>query len=214
MVNFSVVGKKLGMSRLYNEQGEVIPVTLVKIYNGCISDFMANENKDFNKIVLAYGKVNNPEKKISKPLLGFYKKKNLDPYKNKAEFKVAKNLEFKTGDLLNVDNLGLGDVVDVIGISKGKGFAGPMKRWNFKGLRATHGVSVSHRSHGSTGQRQDPGKVFKGKKMAGHMGSERKTIKNLVIASVNKEEGIVCIKGAIPGHKGGDVIIAVKVSNK
>lgn len=212
---FSVVGKKIGMSRLYNETGEVTPVTLVKVYDGQVVEFIANDNeKDFNKVVLAYGKVNNPKKKISKPLLGFYKKKGLEPYKNKAEFKVAKNLEFKTGDVLNVDNLAVNDLIDVIGTSKGKGFAGPMKRWNFKGLRASHGVSVSHRSHGSTGQRQDPGKVFKGKKMAGHMGSERVTIKNLEIVDVDREDGVVCIKGAIPGHRGSDVVISVKISNK
>jgi len=211
---FSVVGKKLGMSRLYDESGKVTPVTLIQVYNGCVSDFKVNENKDFNKIVLAYGKVNNPKKKISKPLLGFYKKKNLEPYKNKKEIKVSKDLEFKAGDILNANNLALGDVVDVIGTSKGKGFAGVMKRWGFKGLRATHGVSISHRMPGSTGQRQDPGKVFKGKKMAGHMGDVRKTIKNLKIVDINKENNLVCVKGAIPGHRGSDVTIVVKASSK
>jgi large subunit ribosomal protein L3 len=211
---FSVVGKKIGMSRLYDEKGKVTPVTLVKIYDCCVSDLKINENKDFNKVVLSYGKYKNPEKKMTKSLLGFYKKKNLDPYKDKSEFKVSKDLEFKSGDILNAENLANGDLVDVVGISKGKGFAGVMKRWNFKGLRATHGVSISHRSHGSTGQRQDPGKVFKGKKMAGHMGSERVTIKNLEIVNIDKEDGVVCIKGAIPGHKGSDVVISVKVSNK
>jgi len=211
---FSVVGKKLGMSRLYDESGKVTPVTLIQVYNGCVSDFKVNENKDFNKIVLAYGKVNNPKKKISKPLLGFYKKKNLEPYKNKKEIKVSKDLEFKAGDILNANNLALGDVVDVIGTSKGKGFAGVMKRWGFKGLRATHGVSISHRMPGSTGQRQDPGKVFKGKKMAGHMGDVRKTIKNLKIVDINKENNLVCVKGAIPGYRGSDVTIVVKASSK
>jgi large subunit ribosomal protein L3 len=212
---FSVVGKKLGMSRLYDEKGNVIPVTLVEVYEGCIVDVKTDGAENFNKVVLAYGKVNNPQKKISKPLLGFYKKRNLDPFKNKAEFKIDKNLDVKVGDFLNIEKLESNFLVDVVGISKGKGFAGVMKRWGFKGLRASHGTSISHRTPGSTGQRQDPGMVWKNKKMPGHMGCERKTIKNLLIVDVNKEDKIVCIKGAIPGGAGSDVVIAIKkVSNK
>ncbi len=207
----AVVGKKLGMSRIYTNNGEVIPVTLIKIYESLISDFKKYEDKDFNHITISYGKDKKTEKRIKKPVLGFYKKKNLEAYNNMKTFKVSKGSEFNIGDFIGLNVLKEGFIVDVTGISKGKGFAGAMKRHGFGGLEAAHGVSISHRSIGGTGTKRREGKVIKGKKMAGHMGSEKVTVKNLEIIKIENDDNVICVKGAVPGCKGAELVI--KTSN-
>ena len=203
----AVMGKKLGMSRIYAGNGEVIPVTLIKIYDALISNFKKYDDRDYNHVSISYGKDKKTEKRINKPVLGFYKKNNLEAYDNMRTFKVAKDKEFTVGDFLGLNALQEGFVVDVTGISKGKGFAGVIKRFGFAGLEAAHGVSVSHRSLGGTGFRRREGKVIKGKKMAGHMGSEKVTVKNLKIVKIENNDGVICVKGAVPGCKGAELII-------
>ena len=202
-----IVGKKIGMSRIYDSKGAVIPVTLIQIYDCCVSDVNALEDKDYVNVVLSYDKPKNPEKKLTKSILGIYKKKNLDPYAKMTTVRMSKDKTFNIGDILKADFLEGTPLVDVVGVSKGKGFAGGMKRWGFRGLEATHGVSVSHRSIGSTGNRMSPAKVFKGKKMPGQLGDEQVTVKNLNVVDIDTADNIVCVKGAIPGFKGRDVII-------
>lgn len=205
----AMVGKKLGMSRLYLDNGAVVPVTLIKIYDSLVSDYKTYDDKDFNHVSLSYGKDKKTEKRINKSVLGFYKKKNLEPYNNMKTFKVDKDETFNVGDILDYNQFKEGDVINVTGTSKGKGFAGAMKRFHFGGLEAAHGVSISHRSIGGTGMRRREGKVIKGKKMAGHMGSEQVTVKNLKIVKIEGEDGVICVKGAVPGCKGSDLIIKV-----
>lgn len=202
-----LVGKKIGMSRIYDSKGTVIPVTLIQLYECCVSDVNAMEDKDYNNVVLSYDKPKNPEKKMTKSILGIYKKKNLEPYSKMTTVRMSKDKTFNIGDILKADLLNGINFVDVVGISKGKGYAGGMKRWGFHGLEATHGVSVSHRSLGSTGNRMSPAKVWKGKKMPGHLGNEQVTIKNLKIVDIDLTDNLVCVKGAIPGFNGRDVLI-------
>lgn len=203
----AMIGKKLGMSRLYLENGVVVPVTLIKIYNSLVSDFKSYEDKNFNHVVVSYGKDKKTEKRINKPVLGYYKKKNLEAYDNMKTFKVPTNETFNVGDMLDFSQFKQGDVLNITGISKGKGFAGGMKRYGFSGLEASHGVSISHRSLGGTGNRRTEGKVAKGKKMPGHMGSEQVTVKNLKVVQIENDNGVICVKGAVPGCKGSDLII-------
>lgn len=202
-----IVGKKIGMSRIYDSKGAVIPVTLIQLYECCVSDVNALEDKDYVNVVLSYDKPKNPEKKLSKSVLGIYKKKNLEPYSKMTTVRMSKDKTFNIGDILKADLLEGTPLVDITGISKGKGFAGGMKRWNFRGLEASHGVSVTHRSIGSTGNRMSPAKVFKGKKMPGQLGDEQVTVKNLKVVDIDPTDNIICVKGAIPGFKGRDVII-------
>ena len=202
-----IVGKKIGMSRIYDSKGAVIPVTLIQIYDCCVSDVNALEDKDYVNVVLSYDKPKNPEKKLTKSILGIYKKKNLEPYSKMTTVRMSKDKTFNIGDILKADFLEGTPLVDVVGISKGKGYAGGMKRWGFRGLEATHGVSLTHRSIGSTGNRMSPAKVFKGKKMPGQLGDEQVTVKNLKVVDIDTADNIVCVKGAIPGFKGRDVII-------
>ncbi len=202
-----IVGKKIGMSRIYDSKGAVIPVTLIQLYECCVSDVNPLEDKDYVNVVLSYDKPKNPEKKLSKSVLGIYKKKNLEPYSKMTTVRMSKDKTFNIGDILKADLLEGTPLVDITGISKGKGFAGGMKRWNFRGLEASHGVSVSHRSIGSTGNRMSPAKVFKGKKMPGQLGDEQVTVKNLKVVDIDPTDNIICVKGAIPGFKGRDVII-------
>ena len=152
-----MIGKKIGMSRIYDESGVVVPVTLVKVYDGCVSN--VKNCDDYNLVTLSYGKDNKTEKRLSKPVLGFYKKNNLEAYDNMKTFKMDADVEFVLGSILGIDQFNKGDVVDVSGVSKGKGFAGGMKRWGFGGLEAAHGVSISHRSIGGTGFRRREGRV-------------------------------------------------------
>ncbi len=202
-----IVGKKIGMSRIYDSKGAVIPVTLIQLYECCVSDVNPLEDKDYVNVVLSYDKPKNPEKKLSKSVLGIYKKKNLEPYSKMTTVRMSKDKTFNIGDILKADLLEGTPLVDITGISKGKGFAGGMKRWNFRGLEASHGVSVTHRSIGSTGNRMSPAKVFKGKKMPGQLGDEQVTVKNLKVVDIDPTDNIICVKGAIPGFKGRDVII-------
>jgi large subunit ribosomal protein L3 len=204
-----LIGQKIGMSHLFNQDGIMQPLTFVKLYDNCVLDLAVNENKDFDSLVVAFDKVTNA-KKLNKSQVGFFNKKATPMFRKVKQSKIKKGSQFKANDSIAVDSvLKEGDIIAVSGITIGKGFAGVMKRHNFSGLEASHGVSVSHRSHGSTGQRQDPGKVFKGKKMAGHMGVDKVTVKNLQILVVDKEQSVIGIKGAIPGNPGGDVIVKI-----
>ena len=197
------------MSHIFKDNGTVVPLTMVQVYDNCVLELLVNENKDFDNLSLAFEKVTNP-KKVSKPLAGVFNKKSVPLFKKIRGSQVRKGLELKTGDQITIDSVvKAGDFIDVRGLTVGKGFAGVMKRWGFAGLEASHGVSVSHRSHGSTGQRQDPGKVFKGKKMAGHMGVDNITVKNLEVLIVDKEKSVIALKGSIPGNPGGDVVLKI-----
>ena len=202
-----LVGKKIGMSRIYDSKGSVIPVTLIQLYECCVSEVNPMEDKDYNNVVLSYDEPKNAEKKLSKAILGIYKKKNLQPYSKMTTVRMSKDKTFNIGDILKADLLNGVNLVDVVGISKGKGYAGGMKRWNFRGLEASHGVSITHRSIGSTGNRMSPAKVWKGKKMPGHLGNEQVTIKNLKVVDIDPTDNVICVKGAIPGFSGRDVLI-------
>ncbi len=203
-----LIGQKIGMSHLFGEDGVSTPLTFVKLYDNCVLDHITNENKDFDTLVVAFDKTE--AKKINKAQVGHFNKKSTPLFKQVKQSRVKKGASFKTNDIISVVSvINEGDFVDVSGITSGKGFAGVMKRHNFAGLEASHGVSVSHRSHGSTGQRQDPGKVFKGKKMAGHMGVDKITVKRLQVLVIDKEKSLLGIKGAIPGHAGSDVVIKI-----
>ncbi len=202
-----LVGKKIGMSRIYDSKGSVIPVTLIQLYECCVSEVNPMEDKDYNNVVLSYDEPKNAEKKLSKAILGIYKKKNLKPYSKMTTVRMSKDKTFNIGDILKADLLNGVNLVDVVGISKGKGYAGGMKRWNFRGLEASHGVSITHRSIGSTGNRMSPAKVWKGKKMPGHLGNEQVTIKNLKVVDIDPTDNVICVKGAIPGFSGRDVLI-------
>jgi large subunit ribosomal protein L3 len=210
----SLLGKKIGMTQLKSSSGSVIAVTLVQVLEHDVIGFKTIAKDGYNAIILSAGDFVK-EKNISKPQLAQYKKLGIQPRRNIFEVRVEndKSLTSFTKSEESIFSNIDGRFVDVSGITVGKGFAGPMKRWNFAGLEASHGVSVSHRSHGSTGQRQDPGRVFKGKKMAGHMGSKNVTIQNLQIVHVDQDLGLVAIHGAIPGHKNSYVFLndAVKM---
>ncbi|MFT6332784.1 MAG: large subunit ribosomal protein L3 [Lentimonas sp.] len=205
----NLIAKKIGMTHLYQESGAAVPFTMVQLYDNCILDLTVNSDKEFDNVLIGFDKATKPEK-VSKPISGVFLKKDIPVHKKIYGCRVNKNFAHKVGDVIDADTvLKEGDLVNVSGISNGKGFAGAMKRHNFAGLEASHGVSISHRSHGSTGQCQDPGKVFKGKKMAGHMGVDNITVKNLEILLINKENKTIGIKGAIPGSKGSDIVIKI-----
>lgn len=197
------------MSHIFKDTGASVPLTMIQVYDNCVLDLTVNADKDFDSLLMAFEKTENA-KKVSKPLTGVFNKKSVPLFKKMRGSQVKKNLEYKTGDQITIDSvIKEGDKISVSGVTIGKGFAGVMKRWNFRGLEASHGVSVSHRSHGSTGQRQDPGKTFKGKKMAGHMGVDNVTVKNVEVLIVDKEKSIIAVKGSIPGNSGGDVIVKI-----
>lgn len=205
-----LAGKKLGMSHVFDENNNMVPLTFISLYDAAIMDVTKVENSDNHLTLVAYNKANST-KNISKNLLGSFKKKKIANYRKVFGYQTSKTPEYKVGDNLNYsDFIKEGDEVAVTGTSIGKGFAGGMKRHGFGGLEATHGVSISHRSHGSTGQCQDPGKVFKGKKMAGHMGSSKVTVKNLQIMLFDKEKNVIAVKGSIPGSKKSDIFVKVK----
>ena len=196
-----VIAKKLGMTRVYSEDGTHIPVTVLSL-EGC--QVVAHKTMDrdgYSALQLGAGAAKT--NRVSKAERERFAKAKVEPKKKLAEFRVAEDNSIAVGSEITADHFVVGQKVDVKGTSIGKGFAGAMKRWNFGGLRATHGVSISHRSHGSTGQCQDPGKVFKGKKMAGHMGARRRTMQNVEIARVDIDRGLLLIKGNVPGSKGG-----------
>jgi len=200
-----VIAQKVGMTRIFTEAGEHIPVTVLKLDNCQVVGHRTNDKNGYTALQLGAGK--RKPSRLTKAARQNFAVAQVEPKRKLAEFRVSPENLIEVGAEITADHFIAGQFVDVTGSSQGKGFAGAMKRWNFGGLRATHGVSISHRSHGSTGQRQDPGKVFKGKKMAGHMGSERVTTQNLVVVKTDPERGLLMVRGAVPGSKGGWVLV-------
>ena len=201
-----------GMTRVYDDQGHHVPVTVLKVDNCQVVDVRTADKNGYTAVQLGVG--SRRKSRVSKAMLGNYAKAKVEPKAKLAEFRVSPENMLDVGATLCVTHFVPGQFVDVVGTSIGRGFQGVMKRHNFGGLRATHGVSVSHRSHGSTGQRQDPGKVFKGKKMAGHMGDVRVTTQNLKVVAVRPEEGLILIEGNIPGATSSYVLIKDAVKKK
>ena len=206
-----LIGKKIGMTREFYKSGQSVPVTAVKIDKGRIIQLITKDQRGYNAIQVGFGKIKNS--KLSKQMKGFFSKKNTKPKKVLKEFRVSKLDNYKEGNELGLEIFKDAKFVDVRSKTIGKGFAGAMKRHNFGGLRASHGVSISHRAHGSTGQNQDPGKVFKGKKMAGHMGSKMRTKQNIEIIKTDLENDIMYLKGSIPGSKNTEVLVKQSVKN-
>ncbi len=211
MSEIGLIGKKIGMSREFYKTGQSIPVTVVKLEKARVIQVIEQEKRGYKAVQVGFGSIKTS--KISKPLKGYFTKKNTEPKKKLKEFRVADTEKYKEGNEFGLEIFKDIKFVDVRSKTIGKGFAGVMKRHNFSGLRATHGVSVSHRSHGSTGQRQDPGKVFKGKKMAGHMGDKFRTIQNLEIIKSDLENNLLYLKGSIPGSKNSEVIVKKAAKN-
>ena len=206
-----LIGKKIGMTREFYKSGQSVPVTAVKIDKGRIIQLISKDQRGYNAVQVGFGKIKNS--KLSKQMKGFFSKKNTEPKKVLKEFRVSKLDNYKEGNELGLEIFKDAKFVDVRSKTIGKGFAGAMKRHNFAGLRASHGVSISHRAHGSTGQNQDPGKVFKGKKMAGHMGSKMRTKQNIEIIKTDLENDIMYLKGSIPGSRNTEVLVKQSVKN-
>ena len=199
------------MTREFYKTGQSVPVTVIKMEKGRVIDVISEEKRGYKAVQIGFGKIKSS--KISKAMKGYFTKKNTEPKKKLKEFRV-KNLEnYKEGNELGLEIFKDVKFVDIRSTTIGKGFAGVMKRHNFRGLRASHGVSVSHRSHGSTGQRQDPGKVFKNKKMAGHMGNKYRTMQNLEIIKKDIQNQLLFIKGSIPGSKNSEVMVTKSIKN-
>ena len=211
MTEIALYGKKIGMTREFYKSGQSVPVTVVKLDKARVIQIIKKDQRGYNAVQLGYGKIKNS--KLNKSLKGYFAKKNTEPKRKLKEFKV-KNLEqYKEGNEFGLEIFKEVKFVDVKSKTIGKGFAGAMKRHNFSGLRASHGVSISHRSHGSTGQRQDPGKVFKGKKMAGHMGDKLRTIQNIEIIKSDIDNNLLYLKGSIPGSKNTEVMVKKSVKD-
>ena len=210
-MSIGLIGIKVGMTREFMESGQSVPVTVIRVEKGRVLDVISKDQRGYNAVKLGFFRLKNS--KLTKQMKGYFAKKNTEPKKILKEFRVENTDEYKEGNELGLEIFKDKKFLDVRSKTIGKGFAGVMKRWNFGGLRASHGVSVSHRSHGSTGQRQDPGKVFKGKKMAGHMGDKVRTMLNLEIVKSDLENNLLYLKGSIPGSKNSTVLIrgAVKV---
>lgn len=204
-----VIAKKIGMSQIFTETGEAIPVTILQVELNHVIGSKTADKHGYNAVILGSGKA----KRASKPIKGICAKANFEPLRNIKEFRVSANALPEIGKSISLNHFVTGQKVDVCATTIGKGFAGPMKRHNFAGLEASHGVSISHRAHGSTGQRQDPGKVFKNKKMAGHMGNTKVTIQNLEVVAIDEELSIIALRGAVPGAKNSTVYVtdAVKM---
>jgi large subunit ribosomal protein L3 len=200
-----LVATKLGMTRLFKDDGTTVPVTVLHVDNVRVVAKRTAEKDGYDAVQVGLGKAKT--KNVSKPNRGHFAKAGVEAPRAVREFRVASDALLEPGTRLSPAHFVAGQFVDVVGTTKGKGFAGAMKRWNFAGLEATHGVSISHRSHGSTGNRQDPGKTFKNKKMAGHLGVERVTTQNLQVAGVDVEKGLLLLKGAVPGAKGSLVLV-------
>ena len=200
-----LIAQKLGMTRIFTDAGEHVPVTVLLIEKCQVVAQRTTDKHGYTALQIGVG--TRKPKHTSNPERQRFAKAEIEPKRKLAEFRVSADNLIEVGTEITANHFVPGQLVDVTGDSKGKGFQGAMKRWNFGGLRATHGVSISHRSHGSTGQRQDPGKVFKGKKMAGHLGDERVTTQNLVVVKSDVERGLLMIRGAVPGSKGGWVLI-------
>src|SRR5271165_2745917 len=200
-----IIAKKLGMSRVFTDAGDHVPVTVLQVEGCQVVAHRTQEKNGYTALQLGVGKAK--VKNVSKAERGRFAVAHVEPKMRIAEFRVAEDKLIPVGAEITADHFAVGQYVDVTGVTIGKGFAGAMKRWNFSGLEASHGVSISHRSHGSTGNRQDPGKTFKNKKMAGHLGVERVTTLNLEVAAVDAEKGLLMIQGAVPGAKGGYVLV-------
>ena len=210
-MSIGLIGTKIGMTREFMESGQSVPVTVIKVEKGRVLDVISKDKRGYNAIKVGFFKLKNS--KLTKQMKGYFAKKNTEPKKILKEFRVDNNDQFKEGNELGLEIFKDKKFLDVKSKTIGKGFAGVMKRWNFGGLRASHGVSVSHRSHGSTGQRQDPGKVFKGKKMAGHMGDKLRTMQNIEIVKSDLENNLIYLKGSIPGSKNSTVFLKESVKN-
>jgi len=211
MNEIALIGKKIGMTREFYKTGQSIPVTVLKLEKARVIQVIEEAKRGYKAVQVGFGNIKTS--KISKAMKGYFTKKNTEPKKKLKEFKVDNIENYKEGNEFGLEIFKDIKFVDVRSTTIGKGFAGVMKRHNFSGLRATHGVSVSHRSHGSTGQRQDPGKVFKGKKMAGHMGNKVRTMQNLEIIKSDLENDLLYLKGSIPGSKNSEVLVKKAIKN-
>ena len=211
MSEISLIGKKIGMTREFFKTGLSVPVTVIKVEKGRVINLISQDKRGYNAVQVGFGNIKNS--KLSKSMKGYYSKKNTEPRKTLKEFRV-KNLEiYKEGNEFGIEIFKDMKFLDIRSKTIGKGFAGAMKRHNFGGLRASHGVSISHRAHGSTGQNQDPGKVFKGKKMAGHMGDKQRTMQNLEIIKTDIDNQLIYLKGSIPGSKNSEMLLKKSVKN-
>tara|TARA_Y100000816_G_C25981049_1_gene512224 strand:- start:218 stop:922 length:705 start_codon:yes stop_codon:yes gene_type:complete len=210
-MSIGLIGTKIGMTREFMKSGQSVPVTVIKIEKGRVMDVITKDKQGYNAVKVGFFSIKNS--KLTKQMKGYFAKKKTEPKKILKEFRVENNETFKEGNELGLEVFKDKKFLDVRSKTIGKGFAGVMKRWNFGGLRASHGVSVSHRSHGSTGQRQDPGKVFKGKKMAGHMGDKLRTMLNLEIIKSDPENNLLYLRGSIPGSKNTTVFLRESVKN-
>ena len=211
MTEISLIGKKIGMTREFYKTGQLVPVTVLKVEKARVIQVIDEEKRGYKAVQLGYGKIKNS--KLTKSMKGYFAKKNTEAKKLLKEFKVENTESFKEGNEFGLEIFKDIKFVDTRSKTIGKGFAGAMKRHNFGGLRATHGVSISHRSHGSTGQRQDPGKVFKGKKMAGHMGDKLRTMQNIEIIKTDLDNELLYLKGSIPGSKNSEILVKKAVKN-
>ena len=211
MNEIALIGKKIGMTREVYKTGQSIPVTVLKLEKARVIQVIEETKRGYKAVQVGFGNIKTS--KISKAMKGYFSKKNTEPKKKLKEFKVDNTENYKEGNEFGLEIFKDIKFVDVRSTTIGKGFAGVMKRHNFAGLKATHGVSVSHRSHGSTGQRQDPGKVFKGKKMAGHMGNKVRTMQNLEIIKSDLENNLLYLKGSIPGSKNSEVLVKKAIKN-
>ena len=211
MTEIALIGKKIGMTREFYKSGQLVPVTVLKMEKARVIQVIEKEKRGYKAVQLGYGKIKNS--KLTKSMKGYFSKKNTEAKKILKEFRVSNTENFKEGNEFGLEIFKDIKFVDTRSKTIGKGFAGAMKRHNFGGLRATHGVSISHRSHGSTGQRQDPGKVFKGKKMAGHMGDRLRTMQNIEIIKTDIENELLYLKGSIPGSKNSQVLVKKSVKN-
>ena len=211
MNEIALIGKKLGMTREFYKTGQLVPVTVLKIQKARVIQLIDKEKRGYTAVQLGYGKIKNS--KLTKAMKGYYTKKNTEAKKTLKEFRVLDLEKYKEGNEFGLEIFKDVKFVDTRSKTIGKGFAGAMKRHNFGGLRATHGVSISHRSHGSTGQRQDPGKVFKGKKMAGHMGDKLRTMQSIEIIKTDLDNELLYLKGSIPGAKNTEVLVKGSVKN-
>ncbi len=211
MSEIALIGKKIGMSREFYKTGQSVPVTVIKMEKGRVIQVIEEEKRGYKAVQIGFGKIKNS--KLNKAMKGYFAKKNTEPKKKLKEFRVETLDGYKEGNEFGIEIFKDIKFVDIRSRTIGKGFAGVMKRHNFSGLRATHGVSVSHRSHGSTGGRQDPGKVFKNKKMAGHMGDKLRTMQNIEIIKSDLENDLLYLKGSIPGSKNAEVLVKKAVKN-
>ena len=211
MSEIALIGKKIGMTREFYKTGQVVPVTIIKMEKARVIQVIDEQKRGYKAVQLGYGKIKNS--KLTKAMKGYFSKRNTEPKRRLKEYRISNVDKFKEGNEFGLEIFKDIKFVDTKSKTIGKGFAGAMKRHNFGGLRATHGVSISHRSHGSTGQRQDPGKVFKGKKMAGHMGDKLRTMQNIEIIKADIENELLYLKGSIPGSKNTEILVKKSVKN-